>query len=283
MKDTLKLLAIEFSKLHNDPGKMLVLPNAWDVPSARMFENEGFPAVATSSAGMLVSLGFQDGESIGRKMFLEAVKRIGSVLSVPLTVDAVAGFGNSTRELKLTIKGLIEAGAVGLNIEDFQHETKSLYPIEAQINKIKVIREVGDSMGVKIFVNARTDALRYFDGDDDEKFTEAVNRCKDFREAGAGCVYPMGLVRREDIERFVKEMDGFPINVMIRPGIPPLSDLESIGIKRVSFGPGASYAAMGLLKRISREIINERKTDLLINGGISYEELLGLTGRRSRE
>ncbi len=283
MKDNLNLLALEFAKLHNEPGKMLILPNAWDVPSARVLENEGFPAIATSSAGMLVSLGFQDGESIGRRRFLEAVKRIGSVLSVPFTVDAVAGFGNSIRDLKLTIKGLIEAGAVGLNIEDFQHETKSLYPIESQVNKIKAIREVGDSLGVEIFVNARTDALRYFDGDDDEKFTEAVNRCKDFREAGAGCVYPMGLVRREDIERFVKEMDGFPINVMIRPGIPPLSDLESIGIKRVSFGPGASYAAMGLLKRISREIINERKTDLLINGGISYEELLGLTGRRSRE
>ncbi len=274
------LKATEFARLHNIPGKILILPNAWDVPSARLFENAGFPAVATSSAGMFASLGYPDGEAIGRKKFLESVKRIGDVLSLPLSVDSVAGFGKNTKDLKVTVKGLIEAGAVGMNIEDFEHETKQLYPLEFQVKKIATIMEVTESLGVKMFVNARTDSLRYFEGDDDEKFEEEMRRCKEFRDAGAGCVYPMGLVRREDIERFVREMNGFPINVMLRTGVPPLNDLESIGIKRVSFGPGASYAAMGLLKKISNEILNERNTDSLLNGGISYEELISLTEPR---
>ncbi len=273
--------AIEFSDLHNTPGKMLILPNAWDVPSARMFENSGFQAVATSSAGLFASKGFEDGESIGRKRFLESIKSIGKVLSVPLSVDAVAGFGKSTKELKLTVKGLIEAGAVGLNIEDFEHRTKKLFPTEIQKRKISAIVEVGENIGVKVFVNARTDALRYFEGDDDEKFMEAVHRCREFREAGAGCVYPMGLVRREDIDRFLKELNGYPINIMIRAGTPSLNELEGMGIKRVSFGPGASYATLGLLKKISSEVLNERRTDSLINGAITYEELISLTEPRN--
>ncbi|MGC8561768.1 MAG: isocitrate lyase/PEP mutase family protein [Thermoplasmata archaeon] len=271
--------AKQFANLHNIPGRMLVLPNAWDVPSAKIFENSGFPAIATTSAGMFVSLGFPDGEAIGRRRFLSAVKMIAGVLSVPLSIDAVAGFGKNIKELKLTVKGIIETGAVGLNIEDFDHETGKLYPLESQLEKIAAIKEVGESMGIDFFINARTDALRYFEGDDDEKFAESVERSKKFRDAGAGCVYPMGLVRREDIERFVREMNGFPINVMLRSTTPPLKELERLGIRRASFGPGAIHAAMGLLKRISSEVLNEGKIESLINGAITYDELVDLSRR----
>jgi 2-methylisocitrate lyase-like PEP mutase family enzyme len=93
-------------------------------------------------------------------------------------------------------------------------------------------------MRVKVFVNARTDALRYFEGDDDEKFMEAVHRCREFREAGAGCVYPMALVRRDDIDRFLKELNGYPTNIMIRTGTPPLNELEEMGVKEGWFWSG---------------------------------------------
>lgn len=268
--------AKQFADLHKAP-RMLVLPNAWDVPSAKIFENSGFPAVATTSAGMFVSLGFPDGEAIGRKRFLSAVKMISDVVNVPLSVDAVAGFGKNITDLKLTIKGIIEAGAVGINIEDFEHETGKLFPLESQLEKIGAIREVGEAQGVDLFINARTDALRYFEGDEDEKFVESVERSKKFRDAGVGCVYPMGLARKEDIERFVKEMNGFPINVMIRSTTPPLKEMEHLGIRRASFGPGAIYSAMGLLKRISSEVLNEGKTESLTKGAISYDELVGLS------
>ncbi|EQB65737.1 MAG: carboxyphosphonoenolpyruvate phosphonomutase [Thermoplasmatales archaeon I-plasma] len=268
--------ARQFADLHKSP-RMLVLPNAWDVPSAKIFENSGFPAVATTSAGMFVSLGFPDGEEIGRRRFLSAVKIISSVLTVPLSVDAVAGFGKNLKELKLTIKGIIEAGAVGLNIEDFEHETGKLFPLETQLEKIRVIKDVGEEVGVDLFINARTDALRFFKGSDEEKFMEALERSKKFRDAGAGCVYPMGLVKREDIEKFVREMNGFPINVMIRNTTPTLREMEHLGVKRASFGPGAIYSAMGLLRRISSEVLNEGKTEALTKDAITYDELVALT------
>ena len=128
--------AQDFRELHRGK-RILVLPNAWDVPSARVFENEGFPAVATSSAGLTVSLGYPDGEVIGRDEFLLAVQRIARVLSVPLSVDIVAGFGKTTKEVLTTVKAVLKAGGIGVNIEDFAHTTKKLYPIDRQVKMSK--------------------------------------------------------------------------------------------------------------------------------------------------
>jgi len=120
--------AEEFRELHHGK-RILILPNGWDVPSARLFEDAGFPAIATSSAGMLVSLGYPDGEVMGRDGFVSAVGRIARVLGVPLSADVVAGFGKTTKEVLVTVKAILKTGAVGINIEDFTHATKKLYPI----------------------------------------------------------------------------------------------------------------------------------------------------------
>src|SRR5438309_7012807 len=113
--------AEDFRALHHG-RRILILPNAWDVPSARVFENEGFPAVATSSAGMMVSLGYPDGEVMGRDEFVSAVRRIAKVLTVPISVDIVAGYGKTTKEVLTTVKAILKAGGIGINIEDFVHE-----------------------------------------------------------------------------------------------------------------------------------------------------------------
>src|SRR5207249_12309165 len=126
--------AEDFRALHHGK-RILVLPNAWDVPSARVFEDAGFPAVATSSAGMMVSLGYPDGEVIDRQEMVSAVRRIARVLAVPLSVDVVAGFGQTPREVAATVKSVVEAGAIGINIEDFVHVTKELYAVERQVEK----------------------------------------------------------------------------------------------------------------------------------------------------
>lgn len=270
--------AESFRALHR--GKHLfVLPNAWDVPSAHVFENGGFPAVATSSAGMMVSLGYPDGELIPRDEFLEAVSRIAAVLSIPLSVDIVGGFANDPRELASTIKGVIDAGGIGVNIEDFVHETKRFEPVEKQIGKLETIKSQTESMNVPLVINARTDALRYAEGDDEAKLQEAIRRASAYRDAGADCVYPMGLVDREAVSRFVRALE-CPVNVMIRNGLPPLEDLENLGVKRVSFGPGASYAVMGLLKRISKEILAKGSFASLLEGAISFDELNSLATPR---
>src|SRR5438132_12267371 len=155
--------AQEFRGLHHGK-RILILPNAWDVPSARVFEDEGFPAVATSSAGLMVSLGYPDGEVIGRPEFLSAVERIARVLSVPLSVDIVAGFGKTTEEVVATVRAILKAGGIGRNIEDFAHATKKLFTDERQVENVKEIRRLGDTVGVTLVSNGRTDAVRFGTG-----------------------------------------------------------------------------------------------------------------------
>jgi 2-methylisocitrate lyase-like PEP mutase family enzyme len=276
---TQKKKAEDFRALHQ--GKqILVLPNGWDVPSARVFEDAGFPAVATSSAGMLVSLGYPDGEVIGRNEFVSAVGRIAEALSVPVSADIVAGFGKTTREVLVTVKAILKAGAIGINIEDFAHATKKLYPIERQVQNVKAIRKLGETTGIPLVINARTDALRFAEGDEDARFKEAIRRATAYRDAGADCVYPMGLVNAASIAAFVLALD-FPINVMVRKGLPEISELERLGVARVSFGPSASYSAMGLLKRAAREVLEKGTYENLTEGALTFDELNALAVRRA--
>ncbi len=271
--------AEDFRALHHGK-RILILPNGWDVPSARVFEDAGFPAIATSSAGLLVSLGYPDGEVIGRDEFVSAVGRIARVLSVPLSADVVAGFGTTTKEVLVTVKAILRTGAVGINIEDFAHATKKLYPIERQVENVKAIRKLGETAGIPLVINARTDALRFAEGDEGARLKEAVRRAMAYRDAGADCVYPMGLVDAASIAIFVKALD-FPINVMVRKGLPPISELQRLGVARVSFGPSPSYAAMGLLKRAAKELLEKGTSENLIEGAITFDELNALAAPRA--
>ena len=272
--------AEDFRALHHGK-RILILPNGWDVPSARVFEDAGFPAIATSSAGLLVSLGYPDGEVIGRDEFVSAVGRIARALSVPLSADVVAGFGNTTKDVLVTVKAILKIGAVGINIEDFTHATKKLFPIERQVENVKAIRKLGETVGVPLVINARTDALRFAEGDEGARFKEAVRRATAYRDAGADCVYPMGLTDAASIANFVKALD-FPINVMVRKGLPPISELQKLGVARVSFGPGPSYAAMGLLKRIAKEVLEKGTYENLTEGAITFDELNALAVPKAR-
>ena len=266
--------AEDFRRLH-DRKEVLVLPNAWDVPSARVFEDEGFPAVATSSAGMLVSLGYPDGEGIPAKEFVSAVGRIARALSVPLSADVVGGFGGSPERVAKSVKAVVQAGAVGINIEDFAHEAKKLLPVEKQVARLRALVRLRRSAKVPFVINARTDALRFAPGDDSARLGEAIRRGSAYRDAGADCVYPMGLTDAASIESFVKALD-CPVNVMVRKGLPPVPKLKRLGVARVSFGPSASYAAMGLLKRASKEVREMGTYQSLTEGAISFDELNSL-------
>ncbi len=272
--------AERFRALHRAAGTF-VLPNAWDVPSARIFEEAGFPALATSSAGVMVSLGYPDGEEIPRAEYLAAVRRIASRLSVPLSVDLVAGFGHSPAEVVDTVRAAVDAGAVGINLEDQDPEGDGVLPLELQLAKLRAIAELNDELGVPVVVNARTDVLWRGPGEPAERLREAVRRCREYREAGADCVYPMRLVAREEIALFLEEVPG-PLNVMVRSGLPPLPELERLGVRRVSFGPAASYATFGLLRRVGREILEERSFRSLTEGAITFDELnrLAVAGER---
>ncbi len=271
--------AEEFLSLH-DRKRTFVLPNAWDVPSARVFEDAGFRAVATSSAGMMVSLGYPDGELIDRKALVGAVARIARVLSVPLSADVVSGFGKSVGQVLDTVRKIMNVGAVGINIEDVDHSLKQLFPMQKQAGKINSLLRLREELRVPFVINARTDALRFYQGTEEERLEEAIRRSVAYRDAGAHCVYPMGLVESAAISKFVEAVD-CPVNVMIRKGLPPLEDLKRLGVARVSFGPAASYAVMGFLKRISHEVLERGMFDSLVNGAISFDELNKLALPRS--
>jgi len=129
-------------------------------------------------------------------------------------------------------------------------------------------------------INARTDALRFAPGDKESKLKEAIRRGLAFRDAGADCVYPMGLTDAATISAFVKALN-FPVNVMVRRGLPPLEELERLGVARLSFGPTASYAAMGLLKRAAREVLEKGTYESLIEGAITFDELNSLAVPRA--
>jgi 2-methylisocitrate lyase-like PEP mutase family enzyme len=272
--------ADEFRSLH-DRRNVLVLPNAWDVPSARVFEDEGFPAVATSSAGLMVSLGYQDGEDIPPREFVSAVERIARVLSVPLSADVVGGFGDSPEGVARSVRAVVGAGAVGINIEDFVHTTKKLLPMETQTARLRALVRLRKALEVPFVINARTDALRFGLGGENAKLEEAIRRAEAYRDVGADCVYPMGLTDRASISRFVKALD-FPVNVMVRKGLPPVTELKKLGVARVSFGPSASYAAMGLLKRASREVLEKGTYGALVENAISFDELNALAVPRKK-
>ncbi len=266
--------AEKFRSLHGMRNP-LILPNCWDVASARIFEESGFQAVATSSAGLMVSLGYQDGEEIPLAEMVGAVGRISKVLRVPLSADLVGGFGDSPQAVAKTVTSVLKAGAVGINIEDFVHSSRKLLSLESQESKLRALVKLREAVGIPFVINARTDALRYATGDDAHKMTEAIRRGKAYRDLGADCVYPMGLVDAASISRFVKEVK-FPTNVMVRKGLPSVPELRKLGVARVSFGPSASYAALGLLRRASQEVLSKGTYSALTEGAITFDELNAL-------
>ncbi len=257
-----------------------VLPNAWDVPSARIFEEEGFPAVATSSAGIMVSRGYPDGERMPLSEFVEAVGRIASRLRIPVSADVVAGYGRTPAAVGRTVQRMARVGAIGVNLEDHDPASGKLFPLDGQLERLQAVRRVSQRSGVPLVLNARTDALNHAPGDPEARFQEAVRRAEAFRDAGADCVYPMGLTDRAAIRDFVAAVR-CPVNVMVRRGLPSLRELARLGVRRVSFGPSASYAAMGLLKRASREILTRGTFQTLVKGAITFDELNRLAESRA--
>ena len=227
-----------FRRLHFG-SRPFVLPNAWDVPSARVFEDAGFPAVATSSAGLMVSRGYPDGEAMPKRELVDAVGRIARVLRVPLSADVVSGYGRGPGAAVRTVRSIVAAGAIGINLEDLLPSHDGLVRPAAQARKIRAIRQLAGEIGVPLVINARTDALRQTPGEPPAPLREAIRRATAYRDAGADCVYPMGLTDAESIDTFVRAV-GCPVNVMVRRGLPNLAELERLGVKRVSFGPSAS-------------------------------------------
>jgi len=261
--------AAAFRRLHDGPG-ILVLPNAWDVITARVIESAGFAAIATSSAGVAWALGYADGERISRGEMLAVVRRIASNVRVPVTADMEAGYGTTPEAAAETARGVVAAGAVGLNLEDGTPDGR-LVDVALHQDRIRAVREAGKASGVPLVINARTDAFEVKEWSPAERLTAAVRRANAYRRAGADCLFVPHVSDAATIGQLAQEIDG-PLNIIAGPPAPPIPELERLGVRRASLGPRVVQAALGLVRRAATEL-RERGTYDALTDLIPFTEL----------
>lgn len=268
--------AIQFRQLHRGPA-VLILPNAWDVASARIFEDAGFPAIATTSAGIAFSLGHPDGQRIPREEMLARIGRIARAVQAPVTADVESGYGSTPEDTAKTVRELIQAGVVGMNLEDASNRRdQPLIDLQLATEKIRAAREAAMQMQAQIVVNARTDVYLLEGGNSDADYSEALRRLSAFRDAGADCVFAPGLTDAETIERLVKAV-ACPISILAGPGSPSISELSRLGVARVSVGSGPMRATLGLLRRMAEEL-RTSGTYSSMEDAVPYAEVNKLLG-----
>ncbi|MER5511996.1 isocitrate lyase/phosphoenolpyruvate mutase family protein [Streptomyces sp. NPDC002766] len=260
--------ALAFRALHV-PGAPLVLPNAWDAMSARVVAEAGAAAVATTSAGLAWALGAADGDRLDRDTALAAVARMAASVGVPVSADIESGYAKDPAGVADTVRAVIEAGAVGVNIEDALHEPAAgpLRPVAEQAERIAAAREAADAEGVPLFVNARIDTFLRAGGEVDR----TLERAAAFLAAGADGVFVPGAVDPETIGVLAAGIDA-PLNVLAGPGAMSVTELASLGVARVSVGSELAQAAYAVAQGAARELLEKGTYDCLA-GGLDYTAL----------
>ena len=255
--------ATRFLAQHHSP-EVFVLPNAWDAVSAMIFVHEGFQAIGTTSAGIAASLGYADGERMSAEENLEVARRIIKQTDLPVSVDFESGYADDADGVARGALALIQAGAVGLNIEDSPKDFQTaLIEVSHQQDKIRAIRETAEKAGVSMVINARTDS--YLLGDTTENsLRESIMRGNAYVEAGADCVFVPDAdnLDSSDIKCLAAEIDA-PLNVIAGASMPDLATLQKLGVSRVSLGPRPMRATLGLLREIAREIRSQGSFELM--------------------
>ncbi|MER7347246.1 isocitrate lyase/phosphoenolpyruvate mutase family protein [Streptomyces aurantiacus] len=273
--------ATAFRALHT-PGTPLVLPNAWDIASARVVEAAGAAAVATTSAGLAWALGAADGDRLPRDRALAAVAGIAAAVHVPVTADIESGYAQDAAGVADTVRAVLAAGVVGVNIEDALYGAdgadRPLRAVAEQAERIAAARGAADAAGVPLFLNARVDTyLRGVGEGPDARLALTLERAAAFLVAGADGVFVPGAVDPATVKALVEGVDG-PVNVMVGPGAPPVAELAGLGVARVSVGSGIAQAAHALVRGAARELLAEGTYGTLA-GGLDYGELNELLGR----
>jgi 2-methylisocitrate lyase-like PEP mutase family enzyme len=254
--------AAQFRDRHTDSDAgTLVLPNSWDAASTLLFEQAGFEAVGTSSAGVAASMGVPDGEHLSRAEMLAVVERISHTVGVPVSADIEAGYGDSPADVSETIRRTIDAGAVGVNLEDGTDDPAGpLDDVEGHAAKIRAARDAADDAGVPLVINGRTDVFWREAGDEADRVDRAIQRANAYADAGSDCLFVPGVTDAATIEALVDGIDG-PLNVLGGPGAPPVPELGDLGVGRVSVGSGPMRATLARLREIAAELRDEGTYD----------------------
>jgi 2-methylisocitrate lyase-like PEP mutase family enzyme len=259
-----------FRQLHQGPP-ILVLPNAWDVASAKIFSALGFPAIATTSSGIANCLGYADGENIPFDEMLFMIKQIVNAVDLPVTADFEAGYTNNLEELSSTVASVINLGVVGINFED-SSPAGELIDVHLQTEKLRVLRQTASSLGVELFINARVDVYLLEIGEEEARFRNTIDRAHYYKAAGADCIFVPGVADERMISRLVKNIPG-PINILAVAKTPPTAVLEKLGVARVSTGSGPARACATLAHRIAQELLYQGTYSSFTEGAMTYKEM----------
>lgn len=274
-----EIKAKRFHKLHHS-GKLLVLPNIWDPLGASLLESLQYPAVATASASMAYTNGYNDGENLPFNDFLKFLTRIVNSVDIPVTADIESGYATNDKQLEENIKRLNDTGIVGVNIEDSNKKTNALIPIEMQCNRIGIIKDVSAAMGISLFINARADVYIHGDGfkTAESKLEETLKRGLAYKNAGADCFYPIVMREENDIKKTVEELQ-MPVNILTIPGIPELRTLHELGVARVSLGPSFLKIALRAMKDLAIKLKNLEGLSEITGNQITNDYLKSLVNR----
>ena len=244
--------AARFAALHRESG-CFVLPNAWDVPSAALIAEAGFPAIATTSSGIAFAGGLPDGEKIGVERMFAVVGAIAARVPLPVTGDLEAGYGPTPGHVAAAVTRAIHAGMVGANIEDTDPQTRGLFDFDLSIARIKAGVAAAAEAGLPDFVlNARTDPVLFNIGGPEAAFEEAARRARAYFAAGAQSVFVPGLFTEDAIARMAAAIAPAPLNVMVSTGhpMPPLPRLRDAGLRRLTLGGSLMLSTYGFTQRL---------------------------------
>ena len=256
-----------------DPARFSVPPNGWDAASARLVEETGAKAVATSSAAVSWAHGYADGETIPPEALLATVREIARVIRVPLSVDAEAGLDAMPEAVGDFVVRLVDAGASGVNLEDGNSSPDLLAA------KIRAIKDATKRKGVDIYINARADVyLRKLTAPEGMR-KEMIARAKKYAQAGADGFFAPGVVDIADIKAISGAVD-LPLNILVWPGLAPVAELKAAGVRRVSAGSGIARAAFGALRSATKQLLEEGTYDVMFTFAVALQNMNALFADR---
>ena len=247
-------------------GGLLRLINCWDAASAAAFASLGVPALATTSAGLCWANGYPDGASLPSEVLIRAVRSIARVIDVPLSVDLEAGYSDDPQAVAELVAALVDAGAVGINLEDASG-TPDLLAAKIERVRQRVARD-----RIDVFVNARTDVYLRSLVVDSKRVDETCTRGRRYRDAGADGLFVPNVTAADDIQRISSSVD-LPLNVLASPDLPPPSELAGLGVRRLSSGPALAQVAYGHAAAAAAAFLAEGRMDVLRAGATPYAEL----------
>jgi 2-methylisocitrate lyase-like PEP mutase family enzyme len=253
------------------PGAPLLVANAWDVASAVTIAAAGAKAIATTSAGVAWSLGVPDAADLGADRAAAVIERITAAVDVPVSADIEAGYGPEPDAVAATMTAVIQAGAVGVNLEDRSgHDGAPLFEPAEQAERLAAARAAADRLAIPVWINARTDVFLAGIGPADQRLQVALERAAAYAAAGADSLFVPGLI---DLAAIAELAAGpLPVTVMVWAGAPTVPELASAGVVRISLGSAVAQAAYAVAARATRELLVDGSYDSTADG-IPYDKI----------